>query len=166
MKSIIFLVCFTITWFVSISQETIDTTNIVTSYNTDGFFVKSYHLKNQNHFAKSDKSSYYLEIDGEISLSDNAKEILSNIVIETMQNKKKNLYFGRTIWLSLLINFRGEVTSVMIGLDKNDALGIDFSKQEVKQIMQKIKKNVQFDIVREFKYKDRFISMTVPVRIK
>jgi hypothetical protein len=64
MKTTIFLVIFTITCYVSIAQETIDTTDIVTSYNTDGFFVKSYHIKNQNLFAKSDNSSYYLEFDG------------------------------------------------------------------------------------------------------
>lgn len=166
MKTTLSLVLFTITCFVSQAQETIDTTDIVTSYNTNEVFVKSYHVKNQNHFAKSDNSSYYHEIDGEVSLSDNSRKILSEFVIEVLQKDKKSTNSGITIWLSLLVNFKGEITSVMIGLDKKDASSIDFTKQEVKQIMQKIKNNVKFDVVREFKYKDRFISMSVPVRIK
>jgi hypothetical protein len=166
MKTLLVIFLFTMFWINSEAQIEIDTANIVTSCNTDGFFVKSYHIKNQNHFAKSDISSYYLEIDGEVSLSDISRKILSEFVIEILQKNKKSSYSGKTIWLSLLVNFRGEITSVMIGLDKKDASSVDFTKQEVKQIMQKIKKNVQFDVEREFKYKDRFISMSVPVRIK
>lgn len=135
MKTTIFLVLFTIASFVSIAQETIDTTDIVTSYNTDGVFVKSYHVKNQNHFAKSDNSSYYHEIDGEVSLSDNSRKILSEFVIEVLQKNKQGSYTGKTIWLHLIVNFKGEITSVMIELKKEDASSVDFTKQEVKQIM-------------------------------
>lgn len=166
MKTLLVILLFTMFWINSGAQIEIDTADIVTSYNTDGFYVKSYHEKNQNHFAKSDNSSYYLEIDGEVSLSDNSRKILTDFVIEVLQKDKNSSYSGKTIWLSLLVNFNGKIASAMIGLDKKDASSIDFTKQEVKQIMQEIKKNVQFDVEREFKYKDRFISMSVPVRIK
>jgi hypothetical protein len=166
MKTLLVILLLTMFWINSQAQQTIDTTDIVTSYNTNEVFVKSYHVKNQNHFAKSDNSSYYHEIDGEVSLSDNSRKILSEFVIEVLQKDKQGSYSGKTIWLHLIVNFKGEITSVMIGLKKEDASSIDFTKQEVKQIMQKIKKNVQFDVEREFKYKDRFISMSVPVRIK
>ncbi len=164
MRTLLVILLFTMFWINSGAQIEIDTADIVTSYDENGLVLKSYHIKNQNHFAKSDNSSYYLEIDGEVSLSDNSRKILSEFVIEVLQKNKKSSYSGRTIWLSLLVNFKGEITSVMIGLDKKDASSVDFTKQEVKQIMQKIKKKVQFDVEREFKYKDRFISMSVPVR--
>jgi len=64
MKTLLVIFLFTMFWINSEAQIEIDTANIVTSCNSDGFFVKSYHIKNQNNFAKSDNSSYYLEFDG------------------------------------------------------------------------------------------------------
>lgn len=166
MKTLIFMFFFAMFWINSVAQVAIDTLDIETSYNDTKSFSKSYHIKNQNHFSNSDKTFYPIEIDGDIFLSPESKETVSGIILETLPKEKVNSFSGKRILLSLIVNSQGEIKSVMIGLDKKDASSINFTKQECKQIMQIIKKDVKFDVVREFKYKERFISISVPVLIK
>ncbi|GAB1450733.1 hypothetical protein MASR2M47_07890 [Draconibacterium sp.] len=60
----------------------------------------------------------------------------------------------------------GHITSVMIGVRKEDSVQVISTKQECKKLIQDIKKDVRFDVVYEFENKNGHLSMIVPVEIK
>lgn len=167
MKTSLLLSFVVLHYFTSLAQGTIDTTDIVTSYEESGSYIsKWYHLKNQNHYESKVNLSSPHEIYGEVSLSEDSREILSAIIHNNLSKETVSSLSGKKVILSLIVNNLGHITSVMIGVRKEDSVQVIFTKQECKKLIQDIKKDVRFDVVYEFENKNGHLSMIVPVEIK
>ncbi len=167
MKKQLFILFLIMHGFNTFAQEVIDTTDIVISRGkSDSYVPIWYHLKNQNSFDAKDRLASPYETHGEVSLSEDSRKTLSSIVHNSISTETLSVLHGKKIILNVGVNSSGSITNVMVGLRKEEADKVVFTKSECMQIIHDIKKDVKFDIVQAFENKSGHISMTVPIKIE
>jgi hypothetical protein len=164
MKIILISLSIIVGSFYANAQEPIDTLDIVTSY-IGSKHSKIYHIKNKNH-SNMYKGIPYPPIDevDRIKLSSEGNTKINDAIVRSLSKERMVELSGRKISFSVAINGKGYVKSVMVIVPQNDNNDFVLSKEECKNLIKNIKKDVIFDVEENFTTWKREVTIIISRR--
>lgn len=164
MKSIILFSILMIGGIIAYSQELKDTSKIIVEY-SNNTKLNMYRFKDIPHFGTNNAFKYPSDPYGKFTLAADGRANIDNAIVQSFSKKTMNTLKGKIIMLSLKVNGKGEVMSVMLSISDSNIKKNELTKKEIFLLIQNIKNGVRFDTAEDVKSWPE-CSLTIPHRVK